>query len=289
MIFLIDASVFVFRAYYTIPQDMQAPDGTPINAVYGFCRFLCDILERQKPEYIAVAFDESLSTSFRNEIYPDYKGNRDPAPEDLKMQFALCRQAAALLGLSVFSSPRYEADDIIGKLSVFMRELGKPSTIVSRDKDLTQLIKPGDKFWDLKKAPIEYSQIKEYFGVHPEAIADFLALTGDTVDNIPGIPGVGKKTAAALLEHFDSLDQIYANIPTVSTLKIRGAKTLGAKLLEHKELVYRSRELTEIAVDMPLELSVEGLKRQKPQVEMLTEFFDDLGIGQGLRNQVKRL
>lgn len=289
MIYLIDASVFVFRAYYTIPPDMQAPDGTPINALYGFCRFLGDILERQKPEYMAVAFDESLSTSFRNEIYPDYKGNRDPAPEDLKVQFALCRQAAALLGLSVFSSPRYEADDIIGKLSVFMREAGKASTIVSRDKDLTQLIKPGDKFWDLKKAPLEYSQIKEYFGVHPEAIADFLALTGDAVDNIPGIPGVGKKTAAALLENFASLDDIYANIPTISTLKIRGAKTLGAKLLEHKDLVYRSRELTEIAVGMPLDVTVEGLKRQRPQVEMLNEFFDDLGIGQGLRNQVKRL
>ncbi len=289
MIYLIDASVFVFRAYYTIPADMQAPDGTPINALYGFCRFLGDILERQKPEYIAVAFDESLSTSFRNEIYPDYKGNRDPAPEDLKVQFALCRQAAALLGLSVFSSPRYEADDIIGKLSVFMRAAGNASTIVSRDKDLTQLIKPGDKFWDLKKAPLEYSQIKEYFGVHPEAIADFLALTGDAVDNIPGIPGVGKKTATALLESFSSLDDIYANIPTISTLKIRGAKTLGAKLLEHKELVYRSRELTEIAVEMPLDVTVDGLKRQRPQVEMLNEFFDDLGIGQGLRNQIKRL
>ena len=289
MIYLIDASVFIFRAYYTIPPDMQAPDGTPINALYGFCRFLGDILERQKPEYIAVAFDESLSTSFRNEIYPDYKGNRDPAPEDLKVQFALCRQAAALLGLSVFSSPRYEADDIIGKLSVFMREAGKKSTIVSRDKDLTQLIKPGDKFWDLKKAPLEYSEIKEYFGVHPEAIADFLALTGDPVDNIPGIPGVGKKTAAALLENFASLDDIYANIPTVSTLKIRGAKTLGSKLLEHKELVYKSRELTEIAIGMPLEVTVNGLKRQKPNQEMLSEFFDDLGIGQSLRNQVKRL
>ena len=289
MIYLIDASVFVFRAYYTIPPDMQAPDGTPINALYGFCRFLGDILERQKPEYIAVAFDESLSTSFRNEIYPDYKGNRDPAPEDLKVQFALCRQAAALLGLSVFSSPRYEADDIIGKLSVFMRDAGKQSTIVSRDKDLTQLIRPGDKFWDLKKAPLEYSQIKEYFGVRPEAIADFLALAGDTVDNIPGIPGVGKKTAAALLENFSDLDDIYANIPTVSTIKVRGAKTLGAKLLEHKELVYLSRRLTEIAIDMPLDVTVEGLKRQRPQVEMLNEFFDDLGIGQGLRKQVSRL
>ena len=182
MIYLIDASVFIFRAYHTIPPDMHAPDGTPINAVYGFTRFLADILERQKPEYIAVAFDERLSSSFRNEIYPAYKANRDPAPEDLKVQFALCRQAAALMGTSVFSSPRFEADDIIGKLSVFMREQGRKSMIVSRDKDLTQLLHPGDKFWDLKKPPLEHHEIKEYFGVNADDIVDFLALAGDAVE-----------------------------------------------------------------------------------------------------------
>lgn len=289
MIYLIDASVFVFRAYYTIPQDMQAPDGTPINAVYGFCRFLGDILERKKPEYAAVAFDESLSTSFRNELYPDYKGNRDPAPEDLKLQFALCRQAAALLGMAVYSSPRYEADDIIGKLSVFMRARGRKSMIVSRDKDLTQLLQPGDHFWDLKKPPIPYDNIAEFFGVQPERIADFLALTGDAVDNIPGIPGVGKKTAGALLTHFESLDHIYDNIPTVSTINVRGAKTLGAKLLEHKDLVYRSLELTKIAVDMPMDVYEDDLRLSKPKVDKLQAFYDDLGVGQGLRMQLKRL
>jgi len=289
MIYLIDASVFVFRAYYTMPPDMRAPDGTPVNAVYGFCRFLADILERKKPEYIAVAFDESLSTSFRNEIYPAYKGNREPAPEELKLQFALCRQATALMGMAVYSSPRYEADDIIGKLSVFMRARGRVSTIVSRDKDLTQLLHPGDTFWDLKKAPIPYDDIAQYFGVSPERIADFLALTGDAVDNIPGIPGVGKKTAQALLTHFSSLDEIYANIPTVSTIKVRGAKTLGAKLLEHKELVYRSLELTKIAVDMPMNVNEDDLRLSRPKLAKLEAFFDDLGFGQGLRLQMKRI
>jgi len=289
MIYLIDASVFIFRAYYTVPPDMQAPDGTPTNALYGFCRFLGDILEKRKPEYMAVAFDESLSTSFRNEIYPAYKANRDPAPEDLKQQFALCRQAAALFGLSVHSSDRYEADDIIGALSVFMRREGKYSTIVSRDKDLTQLLQPGDRFWDLKKAPLEYSQIKEYFGVQPEAIADFLALTGDAVDNIPGVPGVGKKTAAALFEHFSSLDDIYANIPKVATIKVRGAKTLGAKLLEHKDVAYQAQSLTRIATDMPLDVNLSKLVRQRPKLDKLNSFFDDLGIGQSLRNQAARI
>lgn len=289
MIYLVDASVFVFRAYFTMPPDMQAPDGTPINAVYGFCRFLANLLERQKPEYMAVAFDESLSTSFRNEIYPDYKGNRPPAPEDLKLQFALCRQAAALMGIAVYSSEKYEADDIIGKLSVYMRQRGRKSMIVSRDKDLTQLVGPGDHFWDFKKPPIPYDNISEFYGVDPEKIADFLALTGDAVDNIPGIPGVGKKTAEALLTHFDSLDDIYANIPTVSTIKVRGAKTLGAKLLEHKDLVYRSQQLTRIAVDMPLDVNIDDLRLSKPKLDKLDDFFDDLGIGQGLRLQMRRV
>jgi len=289
MIYLIDASVFVFRAYYTIPPDMQAPDGTPINAVYGFCRFLAGILEQKKPEYMAVAFDESLATSYRNEIYPEYKGNRDPAPEDLKLQFALCRQAAALMGMAVYSSPRYEADDIIGKLSVFMRQRGRKSMIVSRDKDLTQLLQPGDHFWDLKKAPIPYDNISEFFGVQPERIADFLALTGDAVDNIPGVPGVGKKTAQALLTHFESLDEIYANIPMISTIEVRGAKTLGAKLLEHKEIAYRAQELTRIAIDMPMDVYEDDLRLSKPKLAKLDAFFDDLGIGQGLRMQLKRI
>ena len=148
------------------------------------------------PEYVAVAFDESLSTSFRTEIFPEYKANRDPAPPELKRQFTQCRRYVRALGLMEVASPQYEADDLIGTLVEHGRRRGRPSTIVSRDKDLTQLLREEDVFWDFAgKGKLGYDDIPESFGVRPEQIADFLALAGDAVDNIKGVPGVGKKTA----------------------------------------------------------------------------------------------
>ena len=194
MQYLIDASVYVFRAYYSMPDDMVDDNGNPINALYGFCRFIGDFMEQVTPEYVAVLFDESLSSSFRTEIYPEYKANRDPAPEDLKRQFEQCRRFVRALGLMERGSPRYEADDLIGTLVTHGRKQGRPSTIVSRDKDLTQLITKDDVFWDFAgKGKLRYEQIVDSFGVWPEQIADFLALAGDAVDNIKGVPGVGKK------------------------------------------------------------------------------------------------
>jgi 5'-3' exonuclease len=199
----------VFRAYYSIPDDMLDADGNPVNALYGFCRFLGDFLEQVRPEHVAIAFDESLATSFRNEIYPEYKANRDPAPEELQRQFGQCRRYVRALGIAEYGHERYEADDFIGTLVDLGRRRGLPSTIVSRDKDLAQLLTREDCFWDFAgKGKIPYDRVPEVFGVWPEQIADFLALAGDSVDNIPGVPGVGKKTATALLEFFGTLDAI---------------------------------------------------------------------------------
>ena len=229
MQYLIDASVYVFRAYYSMPDDMVDDQGNPINALYGFCRFLGDFMEQVRPAHIAVLFDTSLSTSFRTEIYPLYKANRDPAPPDLKRQFEQCREFTRALGLMECAHPGYEADDLIGTLVIEGRREGQSSTIVTRDKDLAQLVAKDDVFWDFAgKGKITYEQIPGVFGVWPEQIADFLALAGDSVDNIPGVPGVGKKTAAALLQHFGSLDNVYANLDTVHEVSVRGAKTLGA-------------------------------------------------------------
>ena len=192
MQYLIDASVYVFRAYYSMPDDMVDADGNPINALYGFCRFIGDFMEQVRPERMAVLFDESLTTSFRTEIYPEYKANRDPAPEELKRQFGQCRQFVEAFGLMQCAHPRYEADDLIGTLAIEGRNAGIPSTIVSRDKDLAQLVGKHDVFWDFAgKGKVRYGQIRDHFGVHPEQIADFLALAGDSVDNIKGVPGVG--------------------------------------------------------------------------------------------------
>ena len=290
MQYLIDASVYVFRAYYSIPDDMVDDEGNPINALYGFCRFLGDFVEQINPEHVAVAFDESLTTSFRTTIYPEYKANREPAPEELKRQFGQCRRYSEALGLMNCADPQYEADDLIGTLVEHGRQNGRPSTIVTRDKDLAQLLTKDDVFWDFAgKGKISYEEVPGVFGVWPEQIADFLALAGDSVDNIPGVPGVGKKTAGALLNHFGSLDDIYDNLDKVHEVEVRGAKTLGAKLETHKDAAVLARKLTGIACDAPIEDPEANLRRSMPDLGAINTLFDEANIGTALRRQAERV
>jgi 5'-3' exonuclease len=290
VIYLIDASVYVFRAYYSMPPDMTDRDGHPAHATFGFARFLGDLLERAKPHYIAVAFDESLTTSFRNQIYPAYKANRDPPPEDLKLQFARCREFCAHAGIAAFSHAHYEADDIVGSLMKRCRHAGIPATLVTRDKDFAQLIREPDVYWDYTdNAHYRYHQIEDRFGVAPERFADFLALMGDSVDNIKGVPGVGPKTAAALMKEFASLEELYDNLDRVAEIQVRGAGKLAARLTEHREAAFLARRLTEIACDMPLEITHLELRRRAPDVTALTDFFDRHNFGPMLRRQAERL
>ncbi len=290
MQYLIDASVYVFRAYYSMPDDMLDKEGNPVNALYGFCRFLGDFMEQVNPEHIAVLFDESLSSSFRTEIYPEYKANRDPAPDDLKRQFGQCRWFTRALGLMECGSPRYEADDLIGTLVEHGRRMNRPSTIVTRDKDLAQLITEDDIFWDFAgRGKIGYDQVRDVFGVLPEQIADFLALAGDAVDNIKGVPGVGKKTATVLLERFGSLEEIYNNLDKVHEVNVRGSKTLGEKLATHKEDALLSRRLTGIACDAPIDDPETSMQRSRPKLGDINALFDEADIGVSLRRQAERI
>ncbi len=290
MQYLIDASVYVFRAYYSMPEDMVDDGGNPINALYGFCRFLGDFMEQVTPEYVAVLFDESLTTSFRTEIYPEYKANREPAPEELKRQFGQCRRFVTALGLMNCADPLYEADDLIGTLVEHGRSMGRPSTIVSRDKDLTQLLGRDDVFWDFAgKGKLRYDEIPASFGVWPEQIADFLALAGDAVDNIKGVPGVGKKTAEKLLEHFGSLDEIYTNLSRVHEVNIRGARTLAEKLATHRDAALLARRLTGIACDAPIDGAEALLQPAAPNLGEINALFDEAGIGTALRRQAERV
>jgi DNA polymerase-1 len=290
MLHLVDASFFVFRAYYSVTPEMTDGDGRPVNALYGFARFMGDLLERAKPTHVAVAFDESLASSFRNEIYPAYKANREPAPEELKQQFGLCREFCRLLGLAEFADGVYEADDIIGAIATRMRDEGHASVLVTRDKDLAQLVREGDEFWDFAgDRRFGYADIEGKFGVRPERMADYLALTGDSVDNIPGVPGVGPKTAAALLKVFESLDHLYDNLGEVSALPIRGAAKLPDRLREHREAAYLARRLTCIACDMPLQFVHDDLRRRAPDVPALESFYERARFGPMLGRQAQRL
>ena len=170
------------------------------------------------------------------------------------------------------------------------RREGLPATLVTRDKDFAQLIRAGDVYWDYTdNAHYRYHEIEDRFGVAPERFADFLALMGDSVDNIRGVPGVGAKTAAALMKEFASLEELYDNLDKVAQIPVRGATKLAAKLLEHRDAAFLARRLTEIACDMPLEVARSGLARRAPDVAALTQFFDHHNFGPLLRKQAERL
>ncbi len=285
-VYLVDASIYIFRAWFSISDEFSNSAGQPTNAVYGFTGFLCSLLEQTSAEHIGVAFDESLSKSFRNEIYPQYKANREPAPEELKRQFTWAKDVTEAMGLRCFIDQRYEADDLIGTLAAHWRERGHPVCIVTSDKDLAQLIDKGDSWWDFtRNQKLDPSKIKDKFGVYPQQIADFLALTGDSVDNIPGIPGVGPKSAAALLSHFDTLDAIWERVDEVRHLSIRGAASLHKKLIEHRQAAELARQLTGIETQVPSALEDPRLARGELDEARLNRLFDEMEFGGMLRRR----
>jgi len=285
-VYLVDASIYLFRAWFSISDEFSTSAGEPTNAVYGFTGFLCSLLEQTSADHIGVAFDESLSKSYRNEIYPAYKANREPAPEELKRQFRWAREVAESMGLSCFADDRYEADDLIGTLASHWRQRGHPVCIVTSDKDLAPLVDKNDTWWDFtRNQKLSHAKIKDKFGVFPEQIADFLALTGDTVDNIPGVPGIGPKSAAALLSHFDTLEALWERIEEVPHLSIRGAKSLRQKLGEHRPAAELARRLTGIETRVPSALENPALARGEVDEARLNRLFDEMEFGQMLRRR----
>ncbi|NUS60911.1 MAG: exodeoxyribonuclease IX [Lysobacter sp.] len=254
-LYLVDASMYVFRAWHSMPNEFHDADGWPTNAVHGFARFLLELLERERPRHIAIAFDEALDSCFRNVLYPAYKANRESAPEELKNQFRHCKALCEALGLAVLAHCDYEADDLIGSALHHGRANNHRGVIVSADKDLSQLLAGMDEQWDYARNQ-RWTQagVKDRHGVEAHQIADYLALTGDAVDNIPGVPGVGPKTAAALLAHFGTLDALLARVDEVAFLRVRGAAQTAAKIKQHREQALLWRQLTTIALDAPLSM-----------------------------------
>jgi DNA polymerase-1 len=286
----IDASLYVFRAWHSMPPTFSDRDGAPVNAVHGFVRFLCDFLERAKPTHALAAFDESLTSSFRNAIYPAYKAHRELPPAELLVQFGYCKQVAAALGLCVLTDLQYEADDLIGTAAVRMRAEGFRNVIISADKDFGQLITAGDELWDFSRDERwDVDGVKRRLGVRPDQVADFLALTGDAVDNIPGVPGIGAKTAAILLAHFDTLDALLARVEEVPFLRLRGAGQAYLRLKEHRAQALLSRALSLIALDAPVPARSEQLRWRKSDNATLEPLFDQLRFGPLTRSRCRVL
>lgn len=284
-LYLIDSSIYVFRAWHSLPGSITDKHGKPANAVFGFIEFLHQLISKRKPALLVCAFDQSLSSSIRNTIYPQYKANRSPAPQDLKDQFAHCRAFAQAVGISTYSSPSVEADDIIGTLAQTAARQNLNTVIVSADKDLCQFVGEGDAVWDYAKDTwLDARLIEKRFGVRPQQIADLLALSGDKVDNIPGVPGVGIATAARLLVKWGNLDVLLNNTSGVAKMKFRGAKRVSELLYEHADTIRLARQLTGLWVDETLPDNCEGFTIT-PDIAALQRIFDELNMGNSRRNQ----
>lgn len=278
-LYLVDASLYVFRAWHSMPDEWHDRDGWPLNAVHGFARFVLELLEREAPQHIVVAFDEALDGCFRNRLYPAYKANRPPAPEELKRQFGWCKALCQRLGLNTLAHPEYEADDLIGSALAEARLHGLRGVIVSADKDLSQLLQDDDEQFDFARAQRwGVAGVKARHGVHPHQIADYLALAGDAVDNIPGITGIGQKTAATLISHFGSLDALLDRLPEIPFLRLRGAAGIARRLAEQREHALLWRSLTRIAQDAPLPVAA-PFARQATDTEALQAFAEHARFG----------
>ncbi|HEX7341473.1 MAG TPA: 5'-3' exonuclease H3TH domain-containing protein [Rhodanobacteraceae bacterium] len=287
---LVDGSLYVFRAWHAMPGDFLDADGHPVHAVRGFIQFLCDLLERERPSHLAVAFDGSLTSSFRNAVYPPYKANRELPPAELDYQFQRCREITAAMGITVLIDDTYEADDLIGSALWTARAEGIASTIVSADKDFGQLLGDADEQWDFARnhryGPVG---VIDKLGVAPAQVADYLALCGDSVDNIPGVPGIGAKTAAALLTHFGSLDALLERVDEVAFLHLRGAKACAQRLREHADAARMFRRLTRIALDAPVPPHTSDLALASAHADTLETLAEHLRLGPLTRERLRKI
>lgn len=267
---LIDGSSYIFRAFFAIRQTLSNSKGLPTNALYGFVNMLQKVIRDEQPDYLAVVFDSKTKT-FRHAMYPEYKAHRTEPPEDLKKQFPYFEPLAQAFNIVTLRKDGFEADDIIGTLAKNGERNGLDVIIVSGDKDMMQLISPRIRMLDTMKDKLfAEKDVVEKFGVPPEKVIDAMALIGDSSDNIPGVSGVGPKTAAELIQKFGSLDDLYANIDTVEKIKLR------EKLADNKDNAYLSRKLATIDTAVELDCLIADLKRGEKNSARLREIFTEL-------------
>jgi DNA polymerase-1 len=268
---LVDASGFIFRAFHAI-QILTRPDGTPVNAVYGFITMLMKLLDDMQPDHIAIIFDSARKT-FRNDLDPTYKANRTEPPDELVPQFALVREATEAFNLDCIELNGFEADDLIATYTREAINEGAEVTIVSSDKDLMQLVSDRVTMFDsFKNKRIGPEQVQEKFGVGPEKVVDVQSLAGDSSDNVPGVPGIGIKTAAQLIQEFGDLDTLLARASEIKQNKRR------ENLIEHADKARLSRELVRLRNDVPLAIPLSQLGRRQPDLVHLEQFLKDQGF-----------
>lgn len=273
-LWMIDASAYIFRAYHALPPLTRKSDGLPVGAVQGYCNMLWKLLKDMKgadgPTHLVAIFDHSEKT-FRNTLYDQYKAHRPPPPEDLIPQFPLVREATAAFGVHCVELPGYEADDLIATYACKARDAGGEAVIVSSDKDLMQLIGGGVVMWDpMKDRRLAEPEVFEKFGVGPEKMVDLQALIGDSVDNVPGAPGIGPKTAAQLLEEYCDLDTLLARAGEIKQPKRRQT------LIDFAEQIRLSRELVRLTCDAPAPEAIDDFAVRDPDPETLSAFLETM-------------
>ncbi|KFK92982.1 MULTISPECIES: DNA polymerase I [unclassified Serratia (in: enterobacteria)] len=269
---LVDGSSYLYRAYHAFPP-LTNSAGEPTGAMYGVLNMLRSLLLQYTPSHVAVVFDAKGKT-FRDDLFAEYKSHRPPMPDDLRAQIEPLHQMVKAMGLPLIVTPGVEADDVIGTLAQEAEKAGHAVLISTGDKDMAQLVTPNVTLINtMNNTILGPQEVCDKYGIPPELIIDFLALMGDSSDNIPGVPGVGEKTAQALLQGLGGLDTLYANLGNIATLSFRGAKTMAAKLEQNKELAYLSYKLATIKTDVELDLSCGELQVGQPDVDQLQALF----------------
>src|SRR6266851_22696 len=274
-LFLVDGSGYIFRAFHALPQ-LNNSRGLPTNAVYGFTRMLVKLLKDARPSHLAIVFDSPKRT-FRDDLFEDYKANRTSPPNDLVVQIPFIHRVVEAFRARSIIMEGYEADDVIGTLAVKAARQKFNTTIVTSDKDFMQLVSSNITLWDtMRDKRVGVREVKERFGVEPRTVIDVTALTGDSIDNVKGVPGIGEKTAVALIKKFGSLDQLLGGLAELETsTDIRSAKKLSGLIAQHRNDVELARKLVRIDVDAPVNLGPEDLVydgiNQKAVAEILRE------------------
>ena len=277
---LIDGSGYIFRAFYGLPS-LNAPDGTPVNAVYGFTNMFLKLTTKIPCDYCLVLFDAKRQ-NFRNQIFADYKGTRKETPEELIPQFPIIREAVDVLNLNHLEMEGYEADDLIATYTKKALEKGLEVVVVSGDKDLMQLIRPNVEFYDPMKDKFFTSEdVKEKFGVYPDKVVDVQALSGDSIDNIPGVAGIGPKTAAQLVEEYGSLESILEHVDEIKQEKRRQT------LIDNAENARISLRLVTLKNDVPVTLEIEDFHCKCPNADKIREFINKYGFN-SLKNRMEK-